>query len=94
MNYVYILVRDDLPDSWKAVQACHASALLPPPPRHTPFVLLKVKDELQLAQYAQKLSTLNVDFESFHECYRDTGVTALATHPTSKREIFKDLKLL
>lgn len=58
------------------------------------LVLLGVSGEAELSGWEQKLKEGGIKFNSFREPDRDNQLTAVAVHPESGAELFKELKLL
>lgn len=58
------------------------------------LVLLGVPGEPELKGWEEKLKGAGIRFNSFHEPDRDNQLTAVAVHPESGSELFKELKLL
>lgn len=98
-QYVYVLVRSDLSVSQQAVQAIHAGMAAVHKygglTDETRLAMLDVKDEDELKRYAEKASEAGLDFEVFWEPDNNTGWSALATAPISRKQgkIFKKLSM-
>lgn len=98
-QYVYVLVRSDLSVSQQGVQAVHAG--MAAIHKHggltdqTRLAMLSVQDECELRRYAEKASEAGLDFEIFWEPDNNTGWSALATAPISRKQgkIFKKLSM-
>lgn len=98
-DYVYVLVRKDLPFSQQAVQSCHAcieSAIHFPCPNHPHLVLATVHDERALDRAAADLENYGLRFRVFREDDLGGEGTALATEPVRgpARLIFRKFQLL
>jgi len=98
MHKMYVLIRDDLSPSQKAVQAGHALAeFLMRGPRHQwtngTLIYLRAKNENHLKKWAQRLEDQKLGYSLFRE--RDLGgeITALAA-TTNNPQIFKSLRLM
>lgn len=97
MNKLYVLIRSDLSESYKAVQAGHAVAEFCLKQRkhdwnNGTMVYLKVKNEEKLLDWAYKLKVEKVPFEIFTEPDIGNEHTALAT--VSDGEMFRKLRLI
>lgn len=98
-EYIYVIVRNDLTNAQKVVQACHAVAELGK--RHSLdetvqfLVALSVENEQELLEVENKLKD-NIEFASFRESDMNNSLTAIATVPLKGdiRLFFKDYKLL
>jgi len=92
---LYVLVRNDLPQSYKAVQAGHAVAewlLRDQTWRNETLVYLGVNDENELLDWKERLDFKNKKYTEFREPDIGNQLTAIATLTEGK--IFKNLKLL
>lgn len=100
--YVYVLVRRDLPQSQRAVQASHAlleaarQGLIPHEIEHPHLVLLAVEGPWQLNLDQQYLAANGIRFSVFHEADMNNEATALATEPVydNQRKVFRRYNLL
>ena len=98
---MYVLVRKDLPNVQKAVQAGHAVAefLLKFPYKNQynwnngVLVYLVVKDEHELGWWDHKLHKKSIAHMSFREPDLNNEMTALAA-VTGSEDLFKKLQLL
>lgn len=92
---LYVLVRNDLPQSYKAVQAGHAVAewlLHDQTWRNETLVYLGVNDENELLDWKERLDYRNIKYVAFREPDIGNELTAIATLTGGK--IFKKLKLI
>lgn len=90
-----MLVRKDLAPSYQAVQAGHAVAqwlLHDQSWKNDTLIYLGVKNENELARWADKLNYKQVPYVVFKEPDIGNEVTALAT--TGNKILFKKLKLM
>lgn len=82
-NYVYVLVRADIPLEQQAVQACHASlhvGYAEDEPSSPPnLVLLTVPSESRLLAVANDLDKQGLRYSLFNEPDGGMGFSALAT---------------
>lgn len=97
MVKLYVIVRNDLTRSQKAVQAIHASAeyLLHEDVGewdNGTVVCLKVKDEEELEELEKRIKSMNLNYRYFRE--PDTGNDKTALALVGSKNIFKDLSLL
>ena len=95
---MYVLVRNNLSNSEKAVQAGHALArylMLYPETEWTngTLVYLKVKDEKELETWINRLKEDDMLYATYKDPMYDKTLTAVATVST-KTELFSSLKLL
>ena len=100
-GYIYVVVRDDLTNSQKAVQACHASMeatrnFIKNGDTHPHLVLCTVKGEWKLRELEYKLQDEGIGFKKFIEPDMDNQCTAIATEPLygKARTFFKRFRLL
>lgn len=100
-KYMYIVTRNDLSPSQKAVQSCHAAieatkAFGDSIQTHPSVILCVVKSEHKLKALQDKLQYAGVDFTSFREPDIGDQLTAIASTPLAgaDREIFKRYQLL
>lgn len=96
-SYSYLIVRNDLPDAQKVVQASHAtwegSSEMR---RHPSLVCLVVKNEAKLKKTMAELIENNIQFSIFREPLFENSITAICTEPLSgaRREVLKRYQLL
>ena len=97
---MYVLIRNDIPRSYQAVQAGHAVAQYVM--KHFEYtqvnwnltlVYLNVKGEPALDEWEYDLKKLGINFETFVEPDIGNQKTAIAIL-TDKKEVFKRLKLM
>lgn len=99
-KYSYVFVREDLPNTVKLVQACHACMEMgfstKAPDEQTFLVALSVKDEKTLTTLADTLGYQNIGFKIFYEPDHNYGYTALCTEPVEfgKYKIFSKYNLI
>lgn len=97
--YMYIVVRKDMSPEMQMVQACHAASeaafQTDAPELPTHIVLLQCENKRELSEVALRLTHIGIEFKTFFEPDNDLEYTALATLPTTKRNVraFKKLKL-
>lgn len=95
MNRLYVLVREDLPIEYQAVQAGHAVAAwtldFPKKWKNEYLIYLSVKSENDLKKWASKLERNDMDFRVFYEPDIDE-YTALST--LSDKKLFNKLNAL
>jgi len=96
---MYVLIRNDLDEIQKSVQAGHAVAeyLLHVPEcfkfwKNGTLIYLQVKNEHDLIKWSYKLTNLSKKWIGFHEPDRKNEMTALAC--LDNNGIFKKLRLL
>ena len=94
---LFVLVRRDLSESYRAVQAGHAVAefLLRHPETqwdNGTLVYLGVNDEKDLSKWSNKLDVRRIEYEMFNEPDIGDQDTALAC--VGNDRVFKSLKLL
>lgn len=92
---LYVLVRKDLPESYRAVQAGHAVAewlLHDRSWNNETLIYLSVPNEVGLYRWADKLCRRKINFVGFKEPDIGNQLTALAVLNDGK--IFKNLELL
>ncbi len=92
---LYVLVRKDLPESYRAVQAGHAVAewlLRDQTWRNETLVYLGVDNERDLFDWKDKLNYKNIKYAEFKEPDIGNQLTAIAALADGK--IFKKLKLI
>jgi len=94
---LYVLVRKDLPESYRAVQAGHAVAqwILCDHDQlwlNETLVYLGVDNEEDLMYWKDKLYYKNINYEEFREPDIGNQLTAIATLTDGK--IFRKLKLI
>lgn len=106
VEYIYIVVRQDLSFEQQAVQACHAAinaarSFLDHRDQHPHLVLLGVPDHDALHQLRRRLLEVPVQREIEYSIFWDSDLpepntTALATEPISgeDRKFFKGYPLL
>ncbi len=58
------------------------------------LVLLGVSGEPELKVWEGRLKEAGIRFKSFREPDRDNQLTAVAVHPESGADMFRDMKLL
>ena len=96
MNHrLYVLVRKDLPESYRAVQAGHAVAewlLSDQTWQNETLVYLGVKNENELMDWKERLDYKNMKYAAFREPDIGNQLTAIATLTEGK--VFKKLKCL
>ena len=94
-NRLYVLVRKDLPESYRAVQAGHAVAewlLHNQTWQNETLIYLGVKNEDSLKRWANKLTFKDMEYVAFREPDIGNQITAIASLGNGK--IFKNLELL
>lgn len=95
---LYVLVRKDLPSSYRAVQAGHAVAkwLLYDNKtwRNSTLIYLEVKNEAVLKEWIIKLKKEGLPCVYFREPDINNQVTAVATTAGNDTSIFSDMRLL
>lgn len=92
---LYVLVRKDLPVSYRAVQAGHAVAewlLRDRSWKNETLIYLGVRDEDSLKRWANKLTFKGMEFVAFREPDLGNQITSIATVNDGK--IFRNLELL
>ena len=96
MNHrLYVLVRKDLPESYRSVQAGHAVAewlLCDQTWKNETLVYLGVKDENELMSWKERLDFKNKKYAAFREPDIGNQLTAIAS--VNDGRIFKNLDLL
>lgn len=99
--YMYILVRNDLSNAQKAVQACHAAiessrAFMNKESEHPSVILCTVKSEHKLLACAEELDLKGIDHVIFREPDIGNQATALASIPLigKERQAFSRFQLL
>src|SRR3954468_19245834 len=97
-QYVYVLVRDDLPSATRAVQACHAGIELAKSYHHhlkdVPWlVLVSVEDEAELKSEVLRLAELGTPYYAYKEPDLGYETTAAAFGPVvgGQRKAFRRL---
>jgi hypothetical protein len=100
-RHSYIITRNDLPNSQKAVQGSHASiemarTFLTKGDEHPSLILTVVKNENKLKAMSKELFEKGIKFVVFREPDRDNEITAIATEPLSfeRRRKLSRLQLL
>lgn len=101
-TYTYVIVRNDLSQAQKAVQACHASLQAgkefgwPDDRPHPHLALLTVKTESELVELSRTVEGHNLDLSKFYEPDLNNSLTAIAISGISGqlRSIFKHLPTL
>jgi len=58
------------------------------------LVLLGVSGEEELSGWEQKLKEARIRYKAFREPDRDNQLTAVAVHPESGPELFRELRVL
>jgi len=92
---LYVLVRKDLPESYRAVQAGHAVAewlLHDQSWRNETLIYLTVANESSLYRWADKLDRKEIKWIGFKEPDIGNQLTAIAS--VSDGRIFRNLELL
>jgi hypothetical protein len=99
-THIYVFIRKDIPLSWQIVQSNHATFELglklsrkyAQPPS---IVLIQIKDEKELLKAYEKIGSLGIHCEMFHEPYKQTGATSFATEPIfqNQRSLFSKYQL-
>jgi hypothetical protein len=96
MDKLFVLVRDDLSKSQQAVQGGHAVAeylrRVPTSWNNGTLVYLSVKNEIELEDWADKLTIFGIKWAGFREPDRDNELTAISV--VHDERFFKKLKLL
>ena len=76
IEYVYVIVRTDIPLEQQIVQACHGAleaGFSSEKPHASPhLVVCEVRDETELLDAAGYLERSGISFELFHEPWRAT----------------------
>ena len=99
MHKMFVLVRRDLPSTYRGVQAGHALAefLLHYPHQgqewnnHT-LIYLGVENQAALEEWSKKLDEKNIEYAAFREPDIGNELTAIATYGND--ELYKELRLL
>jgi peptidyl-tRNA hydrolase len=98
---MYILIRNDLSNAQKAVQACHAAIessrqFTKPTDEHPSVILCSVKNENKLLKCAKELEDLGIEHTIFREPDIGNQATALASKPLigKDRKAFSRFQLL
>jgi len=102
MYSMYVIVRNDIPKSYQAVQGGHAAAQFMLKHNEVAklwnnhrLIYVNVKDERALRKMIYKLRRHNLDYASFNEPDINNEMTAIATVVTEKeRKLFKHLSLV
>jgi hypothetical protein len=102
VNYVYVVVREDLSPEQQAVQAVHAALMAGSVYGSTAaqahVVLARVQSLASLQNLALELTVEDVGHQVFFEPDNDVGYSALATIPlpasSRARRLFKKLPLV
>jgi hypothetical protein len=92
---LYVLVRKDLPESYRAVQAGHAVAewlLHDQSWQNETLIYLTVTNEFSLYRWADKLDRKEIKWIGFREPDIGNQLTAIAT--LSDGRVFRNLELL
>jgi hypothetical protein len=92
---LYVIVRKDLPKSYRAVQAGHAVAewlLHDQTWKNETLIYLGVQDEKELSSWVDKLDFKNIKWVGFKEPDINNELTAIAT--ICNDGVFNKLKLL
>ncbi len=98
-EYVYTLIRKDMPVNHQIVQACHsaleAGSEFKSVGTIPNLVLLEAKDEDHLNETSQKLFDKGIRFHKFFEPDGDLGHSSLTTEPISgdARKAFANFRL-
>lgn len=99
--YMYILIRNDLSNAQRAVQACHAAiessrAFMNKESEHPSVILCTVKSEHKLLKCAEELDLKDIDYKIFREPDIGNQATALASKPLigKERQAFSRFQLL
>ena len=99
-GHTYAFVRNDLPDSQKAVQAGHAVLEAErrfKTKRHPSLVYLKVKNQKKLKSVIKELTSYGINCTIFRDELFDNEITAVATEPLfeqDKRDLISRYSLL
>lgn len=98
-NYVYVMIRKDLPMPQKVVQSSHAVWELAKKhnlDNHPSVVILEMKDEKHLLKESQKITQKGLEGTSFREPLFNNETTAVAFLASSPQErlLFKYYQLL
>lgn len=95
MKKMYVLVRDDLGESYKFVQGFHALAQwmidFPDVWKNSTIVVLEAKDEDEIINISKKLRKENIDYSMFFEPDLGNEITSIATY--SNGRIFSKMNL-
>lgn len=99
MQKLYVLVRNDLPKNYQAVQAGHAVAeyMLECPNswQNGTLIYLRVSDENELNQWADRLHAMQIIRCPFFEPDLNDQMTAMAILSTPEvDELMKNLRLV
>jgi hypothetical protein len=101
IQYLYVLVRTDIPFAYQAVQAAHAAIeaarhFLKPNDDHPHLVLLGVANEERLQCAATYIQQAGINLQHFYEEDLGGELTAIATELVSgrARRIFRPFNLL
>ena len=95
-QYIYVLVRTDLPLEHQAPQAIHAAMKASqtfPLQGEERLVFLGIEDQENLLKMKTSLDIRNIPYEEFHEPDYNHGLTSLCTAPIPSCPLFKKLKL-
>lgn len=98
--YVYVIIRNDLSNAQKAVQAGHAlieaTRNFNMNGMHPSIVLCVVKSEIKLQATMKELSSQRIKFSAFYEPDIGNQLTAIASEPLcgADRNAFKRFQLL
>lgn len=98
-EYVYVFIRNDLPDAQKAVQSGHSVIEACKKFNidvHPSLVYVKVKNEKKLKSVIQELIDKNIDFVFFRDTIFNREITTVATEPLQgkQREVLSRYTLL
>lgn len=98
-NYVYVMIRKDLPMPQKVVQSSHAVWELSKKhnlDHHPSVIILEMKDESHLLKESSKIKEKGIDGTSFNEPLFNNETTAVAFLINSpiQRGFFKKYQLL
>ena len=99
--YMYVLIRNDLSNAQRAVQACHAAIessrkYLKDTDEHPSVILCSVKNESKILKYSDEFSKQGIDHVVFREPDIGNAATALASRPLvgKDRKAFAKFQLL
>lgn len=98
-QYCYVITRNNLSDSQKAVQSGHCALEISRKfniTNHPSLIYLVVKSEEKLKRIIEELLEIEMDIVLFREPDLSNEITAIGTKPLSsqEREIFKKYQLL
>lgn len=99
MSKLYVLVRNDMPKNYQAVQAGHAVAEhmlnYPETWKNQTLVYLRVENENNLFQYLERVCKIGGKYSPFYEPDMDDQMTAMAVLSDPKvDELFCKMRLV